>query len=75
MSNVPHRAALLALESSTDDLFRAAERSASFRELFLLALALLADRERRLTLARECHRRLRDENRELRRYLMEQDAA
>ena len=56
----------IALEQTTDDLFEMAEHAGRYRQCYLAALALLADRERRLEISREAYRRLRDENRELR---------
>jgi hypothetical protein len=63
----------LALEHTTDDLFDVAERAARFHECYLLTLEMLADRERRLKLSRECYARLRDENRRLRASIMQAD--
>jgi hypothetical protein len=64
---------LMALEHTTDDLFDVAAYSARYRECYLLALAMLADRESRLQLAREHYARLRDENRRLRAQIIRAD--
>ena len=65
----------LAVEHSSDDIFELAERSACYRQAFLVCLAQLADRERRLERSRECFARLRDENRRLRASVMQTDIA
>jgi len=62
--------ALMALETADDDLYAVAERSGNYRQAFLVAMELLVDRERRLTVAREHFARLRDENLRLRMALM-----